>query len=177
MKKIIIIGPAGAGKSTLAKALAHKLGLPHYELDAINHQENWTPIDRDEFRRIVEEKTHQDSWVFCGNYFSTLGFDFWRKADTIIWCDYSFPLVMTRLFKRTVRRTLTKEELWNGNKEGFITNFFTKDSIFVWMIGSWKKQQRRYNDIFTNGSSELPAVQLVRLKNPKETKSFLRNIH
>jgi len=176
MKKIIVIGSAGAGKSTLAKALADRLHIPHYELDAINHQENWTPIDRDEFRRIVEEKTKQDAWVFCGNYFSTLGFDFWRKADTIIWCDYPFSLVMSRLLKRTLRRTLTKEELWNGNKERFITNFFTKDSIFAWMIKSWKKQKSLYGEIFTHGSSEIPGVQLIRLTSPKATKIFMEQI-
>jgi len=176
MKKIIIIGSAGAGKSTLAKTIAKQLRIPHYELDAINHQKNWQTIDRDEFRRIVETKTEQDGWVFCGNYFSTLGFDFWRKADMIIWCDYSFPLVMTRLLKRTLKRTLTKEELWNGNREGFITNFFTKDSIFVWMIKSWKKQKLRYSEIFANGSSVLPGIQLVRLRSPKATKIFLEHV-
>ena len=176
MKKVIIIGPSGAGKSTLAAALAVKLQLPHTELDAINHQENWTPIEADEFREIVAEKSKEEGWVFCGNYFSTLGFDFWKKADTIIWCDYPFSLVLKRLLSRTIHRTITRKELWNGNKESFFVNFFSSDSVILYMIKSWRKQQRRYGPIFDNGANELPGVRLVRLKSPRDTKRFLDTV-
>lgn len=175
MKKVIIIGPAGAGKSTLAGELARKLGVEHTELDSINHQADWQPIEKDKFRHIVAEKTKQNGWVFCGNYFSTLGLEFWEKADAIIWLDYSFPLVLNRLLRRTFKRTLTKEELWNGNRESFFGNFFTSDSVILWMMKSWNKQKKRYEPIFKDPKI-LPKVQKIRLRSPSEAKAFLKSL-
>lgn len=172
MKKVIIIGPAGAGKSTLATQLAEKLGVEHTELDSIHHQANWQPIDKNEFRRIVDEKTKADGWVFCGNYFSTLGLEFWQKADAVIWLNYSFPLVLRRLVKRTFNRGITRQELWNGNRSSLLGNFFTKDSVIYWMMTTWNKQKRRFGPIFDNPQG-LDEVELVRLRSPKETKLFI----
>lgn len=173
MKKVIIIGPSGAGKSTLASQLAEKLGVEHTELDSINHQANWQPIDKDEFRRIVDAKTKQDGWVFCGNYFSTLGVEFWKKADTVIWLDYSFPLVLNRLLRRTTSRGITRRELWNGNRESLVMNFFTSDSVIYSMMRSWNKQKRNFGPIFDDPEG-LPGVELIRLRSPKETKGFAK---
>lgn len=172
MKKVIVVGPSGAGKSTLAAQLAEKLGVKHIELDSINHQANWQPLDKAEFRRIVYDKTKADGWVFCGSYFSTLGVEFWKKADTVIWLDYSFPLVLNRLLKRTTARGITRKELWNGNRESLFRNFLTPDSVIYWMMKSWNKQKRNFTPIFEDPQS-LPGVDLVRLRSPRETKFFL----
>lgn len=172
MKKILIIGPAGSGKTTFAKQLSAKLDLPHLELDSIYHRENWKPLDPVEFRMQVYEFTDQDAWIVCGNYFSILGLDFWGRADTVIWCDYSFLLVVRRLLKRTLRRTMTREVLWNNNRESFLGSFFTRDSVILWMMKSWNKQKRNYESIFTSPPT-LPNTNLVRLKNPAQTRNFL----
>lgn len=175
MNKIIIIGASGAGKTTLSVQLSELLKIPHTELDSIYHQANWQPIDKQEFVEKVNVIAKQPEWIFCGNYFTRLGMEFWEQADTIIWCDYSFLKVITRLFVRTLKRTITKEELWNGNREGFYTNFFTKKSIFVWMLQSWNKQKKRYGIIFSE-SEKYPDIHFVRLKSPNETKAFLKQV-
>jgi adenylate kinase family enzyme len=72
MRRIIIIGPSGAGKTVLAKKISKILSIPHIELDSINHQENWQSVDKVEFVQTVRSMTSEDSWIFCGNYFSTL---------------------------------------------------------------------------------------------------------
>jgi len=175
MNKIIVIGPAGSGKSTLAKILASRIGARYLELDSVYHQANWQPIDNDEFRRIVDEVTHEDSWVIDGNYLSTIGENVWRRADAIVWLDRPFIVVLGRLVIRTLRRTLSRQELWNGNRESFIGNFFTKDSVIFFMINKWKSQKRKYAAIFDDHKA-LPDVQLIRLKRDRDVHIFLKHI-
>lgn len=176
MNKIFVIGPPGSGKSTLAKNISLKIGAQHLELDSVNHQANWQSIDKEEFRRIVGEATSGNSWVIDGNYLSTLGKDIWKSADAVIWLDRPFWVVLGRLLARTLRRTIRREELWNGNKESFIVNFFTKDSVVYFMINKWKSQKRKYGAIFDEPES-LPGVRLIRLKRDKDVDFFLKHIH
>ena len=176
MNKIIVIGSSGAGKTTLAKNLSVTLGIAHTELDGIFHLKDWQPLNTNIFQTRVEEITNQTNWIICGNYFNKLGGEkYLSKADTVIWCDYSFPVVFSRLLRRTLKRTITKQELWNENKENFIVNFFSKESVLLWMMRAWNEQNRRYGKIFKENS--LDGTQLVRLRSPKGAVVFLEHIH
>jgi adenylate kinase family enzyme len=57
-----------------------------------------------------------DRWVVDGNYSAVRGI-VWRQADTVVFLDYSFWLIMRRLLWRTLQRSLNQEEIWNGNRE------------------------------------------------------------
>ena len=117
MRRIAIIGTAGAGKSLLAASLASLLDAPHVELDALYWLPGWRPRPFDLFQRRVRETVMDERWIVAGNYLHVSDL-VWRRADTLIWLDYSLPLVMTRLLRRTVRRVATGEELWGtGNRE------------------------------------------------------------
>lgn len=72
MKKVIIIGCGGAGKTTLAKQLAARLNLPLYHLDAYFWQPGWQEADADEFMFKHYELISQDKWIIDGNYRRTL---------------------------------------------------------------------------------------------------------
>lgn len=176
MDKIFVIGPAGSGKSTLARKIASQSGARYLELDSVNHQADWQPIDKNEFRRIVATATRGGSWVIDGNYLSTIGQDIWKSADAIIWLDRPFIVVFSRLVSRTLRRTLTREELWNGNQESFAGNFFTKDSVIYFMVNKWRSQRQKYNAIF-NKPDALPGVELIRLRRDSDVRNFLKRIH
>ena len=116
MRRVSVTGTAGSGKSTLARELASLLQVPHLELDSVYHQPEWTPLPRDEFRARVEQFVAQDGWITDGNY-STVRDLVWERADTVAWLDLPRHLVMRRLLWRTVHRVMTREELWNGNRE------------------------------------------------------------
>ena len=177
MKRIIIIGSSGAGKTTLARKLSEKLSIPHTEMDSIIHQANWSRLDDKEFSKRVHKIADGPEWILCGNYFSKpgMGLELWQKADTVVWCDYPFHVVASRLLRRTLKRTVTREILWNGNRERFYTNFFTKDSLFIWMISQWNKQQTRYSALFNN-KTVLSDTALIHLRNAKQTRAFLRSM-
>ena len=72
MKKIIVIGCPGSGKTTFAEQLRDKLLLPLFYLDAIWHKPDRTHISREEFDARLPEILSLDSWIIDGNYSRTL---------------------------------------------------------------------------------------------------------
>ena len=72
MKKVLIIGNTGAGKTTFAKALSEKTGLPLIHLDKIFWYGNWEHISPEEFDEKLSEILSRDEWIIDGNYNRTL---------------------------------------------------------------------------------------------------------
>lgn len=86
MRKIIVIGCPGAGKTTFAEKLGDKLGLPLYYLDAIWHRPDRTHISREEYDTRLAEILAQDSWIIDGNYSRTLERRM-EACDTVFFLD------------------------------------------------------------------------------------------
>ena len=72
MKKILVIGSGGSGKSTFARRLGARLSLEVIHLDAHHWRAGWVAPPKDEWRRQVEELTRRESWVMDGNFSGTL---------------------------------------------------------------------------------------------------------
>ena len=72
MKRAIVIGSQGAGKSTFARKLKEKTGLPLYYLDRIFHKSDRTTLTREEFDRKLQTILQTDCWIIDGNYQRTL---------------------------------------------------------------------------------------------------------
>ena len=72
MKRVIVIGCPGAGKSTFAHKLAENTGLPLHYLDMIWHRADRTVIGREEFDRQLDKLVIEDEWIIDGNYARTL---------------------------------------------------------------------------------------------------------
>ncbi|MER3124985.1 AAA family ATPase [Bacillus pumilus] len=125
-QRIWIIGAPGSGKTTLANQLKQELTLPHYELDALFWQANWKKTDKNLFIETVHEVVKQKQWVVDGQY-SSVHHILAEYADTIIWLDVRRRKTFPRLIKRTFKRLITREKLWNGNKErmGNALQFFS----------------------------------------------------
>lgn len=173
MQRISVVGNSGSGKTTLARQLAAKLAIPHLELDSVFHQPGWQPLPRDEFRRRVSEFTKASCWVTDGNY-SAVQDIVWGRADTVVWLDLPRRRVMRQVIGRTLRRMVTRAELWNGNREPWRNLFRLKpeESIITW---AWTRH-RTYRERYLSAQSDPANAHLafVRLRTPAEMAALIR---
>lgn len=139
LRRLVIHGCSGSGKSALARRLSLALRLPHIELDSLFHQPGWVPTPEAEFaeevtRQLDLAEREQGGWIVDGNYDSTLHNLVRDRADTVIWFDLPRHVVMRRVVTRTLRRALFREVLWNGNRERWlnILRWDPKVSIIRW---------------------------------------------
>ena len=99
MKKIIVIGCPGSGKTTFAEKLRKKTGLPLYYLDAIWHKPDRTHISRDEFDMRLDEILSLDSWIIDGNYQRTMEQRI-DACDTVILFDLPVDICLDGAISR-----------------------------------------------------------------------------
>lgn len=125
-------GVSGSGKTTLAGRIGEVLGVPHTELDSLHHGPNWTP--RPEFLGDVMELASRDAWVTEWQYAEARPI-LTARADLLVWLDLPFRVTLSRLTRRTVRRRLRREVLWNGNVEPPLWTVVTdRDHVVRWAI-------------------------------------------
>jgi glycerol kinase len=102
----------------LARGLAERMGALYIELDQIHHQPGWQEIEPARFAAIVDDLTAVEAWVVDGNYRAVVSQGIvWRRADTVVWLDIRRRTAMRQVIWRTIRRGVTRQELWNGNRE------------------------------------------------------------
>jgi adenylate kinase family enzyme len=101
VRRIAIIGCAGAGKSTLARDLGKRLDLPVTHLDRLFWQPGWQPTERTRWQEIQRELVAGGQWVLDGNYDSTLEIRV-AAADAVIFLDFPRWLCLSRVIRRTI---------------------------------------------------------------------------
>ena len=172
LTRAVVIGTSGAGKTTFARALAERMGVPHIEFDAYRHGPNWTETPDDVLRRLIADATAGGGWVADGNY-SVVRDIVWTRATAVVWLDYPFPLVFRRLFWRTIGRAVRREELWNGNREQLWRHFFTKDSLFLWAVKTHRR--RKASAIAAFAMPEYRHLAALRVRSPAEARRLLES--
>ena len=169
MERVVILATAsGCGKTTVGRALASALDVPFVELDAIHWQAGWRQLDAAELRRRVEPLVARAAWVVDGSYRDKLGDLVLERADTIVWLDLPRRVWLPRLVRRTLRRALTREELWNGNRESLRNALVGFDSLFRYALANERPRRHRY-------PRELARYRVARLRSPAEVEAFLRS--
>ncbi|MBO5109295.1 MAG: adenylate kinase [Clostridia bacterium] len=103
MKKILVIGCPGSGKTTFAEKLRDKTELPLYYLDAIWHKPDRTHISRDEFDAILDDLLAQDAWIIDGNYGRTLERRL-SACDTVFFFDLPTEVCLEGAIARLGRK-------------------------------------------------------------------------
>jgi adenylate kinase family enzyme len=163
-----VIGNTGSGKTTFARALAAKLGVPHIELDALNWKPGWVESDPEDFGRRVEAVLAQRAWVCDGNYRARLGSYVLERVDLVVWLDPTVRIVLARIVRRAWRRVRTREQLWATNVETWRNSLFARDPLWWWALKTHFRWRRRLPRI-------VAPYPHVRLPSRKEVERFLAN--
>jgi len=169
-----VIGATRSGKSTFAHRLARSLDVAFVELDALFWESDWTPTPPDIFRARAEEATRATAWVVAGNYHHVRDI-VWPRAEAIVWLDYALPLVFWRLTVRTVRRAVTREVLWSGNRENLGEHLvlWSERSLYHWLLKTHWRYKREYPRLFAR--PEHAHIEIVRFRAPREAERWLRS--
>jgi len=167
VKKVLLIGPGGAGKSTLATTLAQKTGLPLVHLDSLYWQPGWVPTSPEEWRRCVARLAEEDSWIMDGNFGGTLEMRL-AAADTIVLMDLSPWVCVWRLLKRRVNfHGRSRPDMRAGCNERL-------DAAFLWWVLSYRS--RRLPALLLRlKQAELAGKQVYVLRTSKEVADFIEH--
>jgi adenylate kinase family enzyme len=163
----MVIGNSGSGKSTTARAIAARYGVPHVELDAIFHQAGWTPLPVDQFRGRVDDATSGSHWVVCGNYTAVRDI-LHQRVDAVVAIILPRHVNMWRVLRRTFLRTVRREELWNGNRETVrnVLALHDKDrSILRW---AWSAYGSKRTEILAMASDPVWSARMTVVRNDEE---------
>jgi len=173
-RRIIVWGPTGSGKTTVAAHIAGCLGIYHIELDAIAWLPAWVMKPFDEYRADILEvlNEHNEGWVCDGNYSEVRAITL-PQADTVIWLRLPYRVVFWRVLKRTVIRAWRKEQLWGTNYESWCKVFFSRDSLLLYQVKTWHRHRKRIE----KDLREIPHhARIYELHTALEVESFLSRI-
>lgn len=165
MKRVMIIGNAGAGKSTLAKALAEKLKLPLHHLDKIFWLPGWKELDRDEMAEKVIKIINEDEWVIDGNYRRTMK-QRAERADTIIYLNFSTAACLYGIIKRRLANE-KRTDITEGCPEKIDMKFIN------WVLFYKRRSAPGVRELLNS----MPAGKnIIELKSRKEVNAFLKSL-
>ncbi len=165
MQRVMIIGPCGAGKSTVSHVLAARLNLPLVHMDQLNWQPGWVDAGNDRLRGLLAVEVAKDRWLIEGNYASTMDMRL-KRADTIVYLDYPLPLCLWRLVKRIVTTYgRTRPDMAEDCPERF-------DAEFLLYVIRWNRGPRQRTEALLRGLEE----RVIRLKKPRALADWLATV-
>ena len=168
MKRVLVIGCPGAGKTTFAKQLAAKTGLPLIHLDFYYHDKSknyYAQENKETWFAHVRQLMKPDEWIMDGNYSSTFPERF-EKADTIIFFDFPLHLRLYGIFKRRWQfRKKVRDDMPEGWCEAITWEFFK----FVWNFENYRPR-------ITNVLNQRTSKKVIVFKTRAQAQRYLDKI-
>lgn len=171
--RYLVIGTSGAGKSTFAEQLAAASQCAYIELDAHYWGPNWQALPVEQFRQSVLHATQGERWVADGNY-SAVRDILWPRATHVVWLNYGRTTVFSRVFWRTLSRGLLRSRLSHGNRESLRMAFLSKDSILLWSLNTYTKNQAKFSAL--REQEALSHLEWLEWTRPSQAAAFLKTV-
>ena len=130
MKKVIVIGCPGSGKSTVSRALHNKTGIPLYHLDMMYWNADKTTVEKSVFLERLSAVLEKDEWIIDGNYGSTMELRM-AACDTVVFLDYPLKVCLDGIKER--RGKPRSDMPWIETEE---------DAEFIEFIRNYNEQQK-----------------------------------
>ena len=162
MKKIVIIGCPGSGKSYFSNQLKEKLNIPLYHLDLIWNKEDKTTLTREEFDIELQKIFNIDNWIMDGNYQRTLDLRI-SNATTVILLDYPLEVCLNGALSRVgIKRDDMpwKEETLDENFKQYIIKFSENNLPEIYKILDKYKDKK----------------EIIVFKSREESQEYLNNL-
>jgi hypothetical protein len=167
MKRILVVGTSGSGKTTVAQEIASRLNLNHHASDDFYWQPGWQPAAIDRVDDLLDQVLAEPSWVLDGN-FEHRWEDVWNQADQIVWLDYSFLRIIRQVASRNVYWLISQRPVWSGNR---MTLFRAVSGIRHSMTSFWRKRS-----IYPRYIAQLQHTEVVRFYSRHQTKAWLADL-
>lgn len=162
-----MIGSGGAGKSTLARRLGSRLGLPVVHLDVHFWRPGWVETPKPEWRRKVEEMCAREAWVMDGNFSATLDVRL-AACDTVVLLDLPRALCVWRALKRwATYRNGSRPDMAAGCAEKFDLKFLR----WVWTFPS-----QSLPTVLARIDEHAAGKRFVRLRSDAEVEKFIAEV-
>ena len=166
MERVLIIGCGGAGKSTLARQLGEKSGLPVVHLDKLFWHPGWVESPPEEIDEKIQQVLEQPCWIMDGNYNRTLPKRL-EYCDTVIYLDFSRWTCLMGVLKRILTTYGTvRPDMGEGCPERFDLEFLK----WIWTFNKTRRQS--YYEML----SQLDGKQVHIFKCRREIKDYLNRI-
>lgn len=166
LKRILIIGSGGAGKSTFAKRLGEGLGLPVVHLDALHWKPGWVEPGKPEWTATVDAALAEDAWIMDGNFSGSLERRL-AACDAVVFLDLPRRTCLWRILKRVVRyRNTTRPDMAPGCPERFDPKFL----LWIWNYPTTTRPK-----VLSRLDACGDRIRIVRLRTPAEVERFLKH--
>ena len=166
MKRVMIVGQPGSGKSRLAQALGDRTGLPVVHIDKIHWQAGWVERSKADKTRLCEEVEQSERWIFEGGHSAT-----WpsrvARADMLVWLDRPVALRLWRVVRRAITGLgRTRSDMAEGCPEQLRTL-----PEFIRYI--WTTRNSGRAKLAKLAASAPPGCQVVHLRSDREVARFV----
>lgn len=166
MERVVIIGCGGAGKSTLARSLGEKTGLPVVHLDKLFWKPGWVESTQEEIDGTIQREINKACWIIDGNYNRTLSMRM-ARCDTVIYLDFSRFACLAGVLKRVLTTHGTvRPDMGDGCPERFDLEFLK------WVRNFNKTKRKQYYELLNS----LEDKNVIILRSRREVNAFVKNL-
>lgn len=169
-KRILVYGVTGSGKTTFARKLSERTGIPWHSVDDLTWEPNWVVVPTDVQISHIKEICEGESWVLDTAYAKWIDVPL-ARAELILGLDYPRWFSLLRLVRRTLARVVDQKLICNGNRET-LRGTLSRESIILWHFRSFTRKRQRMRQ--WAASSSFPTV--ITFRSARQAEAWLRTL-